>query len=291
MFIPWLNSEAAEGQSIKFYLNQGYYEVGSSRTDMDTTPYLNSDNRTMVPLRFLGNALGVADEYIIWDNESKTATLELGGKDLKFTVGSSIYFVGDLSTEMDTVPELTGGRVMLPARYVAEAFGYKVYWVQNARAVMITTKVLDTSKPMDALLLEDIIGETMSRYEGWEKWTNFKAGGNPPNPRVDFDSSPETCVSAFFDGKIHGNAEMAKVQRIISVYLPDKADEINSFLELGTRVADDYINKGVVNEWGQKAGILQYGQSIYSSTSNGYMIKIWTDKGLYPYITIYIKIA
>lgn len=41
------------------------------------------------------------------------------------------------AVEMDTVPLIEQGRVFLPARYVAEAFGYTVYWNQSAQRVSI----------------------------------------------------------------------------------------------------------------------------------------------------------
>jgi hypothetical protein len=38
---------------------------------------------------------------------------------------------------MDVVPEIVDGRVCLPARYVAEGFGYRVRWDPAAQAVLL----------------------------------------------------------------------------------------------------------------------------------------------------------
>ncbi|MFX4261200.1 copper amine oxidase N-terminal domain-containing protein [Pelotomaculum propionicicum] len=295
--IPWLHADAAEGESIKFYLDRSYYEVGSSRTDVDVAPYVNSANRTMVPLRFLGNALGVSDDNITWDSGSQTATLKQGGKTLEFMVDSFSYVADGQIKQMDTVPELTGGRVMLPARYVAEAFGYKVYWVQNAKAVMVTTKTLDTSKPMDVLLLEDLGGVPLRYNDGLDFWSTVAAGEDSSIMPVEFkNSSTETRITAFYDGTTHKEVDMPLIQKIVSVYVPDKADEINSLLQLGVNVFDDYKKTGEWNEWQQILNKRQketrhpWGTSIYDSTSNGYRIIIFPSGTLPPDIQVSIII-
>jgi hypothetical protein len=61
----------------------------------------------MVPLRFLGNALGVSDDNITWDSGSQTATLKYGSKTLEFMVDSFNYTADGQIKQMDTVPELT----------------------------------------------------------------------------------------------------------------------------------------------------------------------------------------
>ena len=46
------------GTSIIMNIGSTNYTVNGTPQTMDAAPYINSDNRTMVPLRFLGEALG-----------------------------------------------------------------------------------------------------------------------------------------------------------------------------------------------------------------------------------------
>lgn len=186
----------------------------------------------MVPLRFLGNALGVSDDNITWDSGSQTATLKYGSKTLEFMVDSFNYTADGQIKQMDTVPELTGGRVMLPARYVAEAFGYNVYWVQNAKAVMVTTKTLDTSKPMDVLLLEDITGKNFKYYgnEEYGSWRPEAVPGMTWSIRTYLNKGMREIAINYYPSQ-STEQEYQNTKRIISAFVPSIAGEVNDFFD------------------------------------------------------------
>lgn len=100
----------------------------SETVKMDTAPQVYPPGRTFVPVRFLGNALGVTDENISWENSKQTATLK-GKKTLQLQIGNSLMQSGGDTVKMDVVPLVQPpGRTMLPARYVAEGLGYIVEW-------------------------------------------------------------------------------------------------------------------------------------------------------------------
>lgn len=94
---------------------------------MDVAPYIK-DGRTLVPARYLGNALGVPDENIIWDQATRTAVFK-GKKELTLVVGSNTMRSDNDVIQMDATPEIIPpGRTMMLARYVAEGLGYEVGW-------------------------------------------------------------------------------------------------------------------------------------------------------------------
>lgn len=107
----------------------------------DAKPYINSDSRTLVPLRTIAEAL---DLDVSWDDATKSATFadKAGTKKTVFTIGESKYTVvsGDTSTEvaMDTSAVITNDRTYAPARYLAEAYGYDVSWDGSNSIVSIT---------------------------------------------------------------------------------------------------------------------------------------------------------
>lgn len=119
---------------ITFGLGQNYYVQGGQQVPMDAVPFAEND-RTYVPLRYMGEAMG-AD--VDWDQESQTAHLVKGGQDLAAKNGSNLMWLNDSTAiPMDVKVLERDGRLYLPARYVAEQFGYNVDWDSNSQQVLL----------------------------------------------------------------------------------------------------------------------------------------------------------
>ena len=119
-----------------FVIGQGFYNLNGQMKMMDVAPYIKGD-RTYVPVRYLAYVCGLTDQDIAWDDATQTVTLTKGDKVVKLVIGSKTLTVGEETTEMDVAPEISNGRTMLPARYVAEAFGGVVTWNAATQAVGI----------------------------------------------------------------------------------------------------------------------------------------------------------
>lgn len=88
----------------------------------DAAPYIAND-RTYVPFRALGEALGATVE---WDNDARTVTYTLGDIEIVMTIGDTTYTINGVEKSMDVAPEITGDRTYVPVRFVAEGLGFKV---------------------------------------------------------------------------------------------------------------------------------------------------------------------
>jgi len=103
---------------------------------MDVAPFIK-DNRTFVPVRFLGNALGVTNDNIAWDNATQTATLKGAKAVLSMTIGKAQVVSNGQARAIDVAPVIVDpGRTMLPARFVAEGLGYQVEWDDATQTVI-----------------------------------------------------------------------------------------------------------------------------------------------------------
>ena len=51
-------ADATKEVRVEMTIGQENYTVNGKTQTMDSVPYVNSDDRTMVPLRFLGEAIG-----------------------------------------------------------------------------------------------------------------------------------------------------------------------------------------------------------------------------------------
>lgn len=131
-----LSAPAAQRQVV-FVVDCLTYVVDGAPARADAAPFIR-DGRTFVPVRFLAYALGVSEEGIIWDAATQTVTLTMGAVSVRLRTGSPFIVVSDVPREMDVTPLIVPpGRVVLPARFVAEAFGFEVGWDPSHRAVLI----------------------------------------------------------------------------------------------------------------------------------------------------------
>lgn len=110
----------AQASSVTFNIGSSVYTVNGVATVMDAAPYIKN-GRTFVPVRYLANAMGVSNENIKYENGK--VTLVKGSTVVELTMGSNTISVNGVAQTMDVAPEAVNGRTMLPARYVAEAFG------------------------------------------------------------------------------------------------------------------------------------------------------------------------
>jgi hypothetical protein len=126
----------APGETIgsgEFRIGSNIYYAGGVAKVMDVAPYIKGD-RTYVPMRYLGEILGAE---VVWDDAARTVTLTRGDITVVFTIGSTSYTVNGEAKTADVAPEITNDRTMLPARFVAEAFGAVVGWDAASQTVLI----------------------------------------------------------------------------------------------------------------------------------------------------------
>ena len=93
---------------------------------LDAAPLI-SQNRTMVPLRFIAEAFG-AD--VSWAQDTKTVTIVIDGKVLTMRINQDLEGFG-------AAPIISNGRTMVPIRYISEELGANVIWVPSTKTVAI----------------------------------------------------------------------------------------------------------------------------------------------------------
>jgi hypothetical protein len=124
---------AEQGRNASFFIGSTVMTVNGSNIIMDAAPYIKN-GRTYVPVRYLGDALGATTS---WDAATQTVTVTKGNKTVVLVIGSKIAKVNGQDVVMDVAPEISNGRTMLPARYVAEGLGYQVGWNPALKQVVI----------------------------------------------------------------------------------------------------------------------------------------------------------
>ena len=93
--------------------------------------------RTMVPLKTIFESLGATVE---WNNGTKTVTAYNELYYVEATINDKIMKVNGETKILDIPPVVVNGRTLVPARFVAEAFGAKVYWDAKTSTVIIQSE-------------------------------------------------------------------------------------------------------------------------------------------------------
>lgn len=135
-------------------------------------PYIDSADRTLVPLRSVAYALGLTEDDVSWDAKTRTATFTLNGKSVAFTIGTPYSVITEGETVsymyMDTAPVLTNDRTYLPIRYLAVALDYHVSW-DGATSTVSLTKASESDPVVTIYLTRHgkTMFNTVKRVQGW----------------------------------------------------------------------------------------------------------------------------
>lgn len=118
--------------------------VNGKPVDTDVNPYIDASGRTMVPVRFVAESLGAAVE---WREAEQQVNIRTGDLRISLHINQPRVQVGDGEIILDTVPVITGGRTMVPLRFVAETLGATVGWNGDLRTVFVLTLQQLADKP------------------------------------------------------------------------------------------------------------------------------------------------
>lgn len=97
-------------------------------------PFVDKNNRTLVPLRGALEAFGAE---VNWDQDSQEAIIKNGEVTVTVPLGASFIFKNGEKIKNDTESVALDNRIYLPIRIVLEAFGAKVDYDYSRNVVMI----------------------------------------------------------------------------------------------------------------------------------------------------------
>ncbi|MCC8169339.1 MAG: discoidin domain-containing protein [Oscillospiraceae bacterium] len=169
----WTIDDLYTGEKVELVIDCSTALVNGvpQRVDNDNTdvkPYLDENDRTLVPLRFIAEAFGAEVE---WDGDNQTVEITAENKDrIEMKIGDNKFSYykydgetaapgGSLSDtytvsyhETDTAPVITQDRTMVPLRAIAEALEKNVYWNDG----LITISDLENLEISDSAAKEQL---------------------------------------------------------------------------------------------------------------------------------------
>ena len=117
---------------------------GIDSTNPDVKPYISED-RTMVPVRFVSEAFGAT---VYYDSKNKAVTITLGNQIIVLTIGNKTMVVNGIAVEMDVAATITNERTYIPLAYVAEGLGMNKFYLDGL--IIISPQSVTVNQVADA---------------------------------------------------------------------------------------------------------------------------------------------
>jgi len=140
----------------------------------DQKPYIDKNNRTLVPVRFVSESLGATVDW----NGAKQEVLvnhEANEKLVHLWVGKRDYTINGKAAQMDTQAVLTDkARVMVPLRFVSEALGAEVKWEVVLGNDIVHTFTLGQTDEEIAEIMKKVREEIEAESKGYNTGRDTK---------------------------------------------------------------------------------------------------------------------
>ena len=201
----------------------------------DQRPYIDGNNRTLVPVRFVTQEMGAT---VQWNSDNRQVTIIFEGNIIKLKVNSNIAIFQNGATErqidMGTSAVMSSsGRVMVPLRFVSETLGALVIWDDPAKTVFIERFV---PKKPDSWLLEDFVrldAESFNRisqksdYKLLKSWNAYEGARTSSGEFIEYLmplNATQLGDTFYFDFNAHNSSNVSW----ISIYFSTD-EEYNNF--------------------------------------------------------------
>lgn len=113
----------------------------------DAQPYMDANNRVLIPVRFVSEELGAK---VSWNKETETVTIVDGNNTVALVVGQKQMKVNGVTKQLDTKAIIKNTRTFVPLRFISEALGATVEWDSKGKSVYIN----NNGKP---IVKEDVV--------------------------------------------------------------------------------------------------------------------------------------
>lgn len=118
---------------IEVVIGQKTARIDGRTAQLDVAPLI-INNRTMVPVRFIGEAFGAS---FAWDEATRKVTFQVRGREIVLFIDQKKARVNGSTVTLDTAPVIVNGRTLVPLRFVGEHMGATVDWDGATQTVKI----------------------------------------------------------------------------------------------------------------------------------------------------------
>ena len=104
-------------------LGENYFFVDGVEQPLDTPAYISDTGDTMLPIRAVSTAIGVDENNVIWNEDTKSITIMYGTRIIFMGVGADKMTINGAEIPLSIPPEIMEGRGYLSLRELAGVLG------------------------------------------------------------------------------------------------------------------------------------------------------------------------
>lgn len=119
-------------------VGEKYLISGENKVEIDVPAYVNANGYTMLPLRAVAVALGINTNNVLWDQNTRTATIMYGSKIINMTYGQKVMYVNGAMIPATAAVEIKDNRMFLGMRDLGNALGVTdITWDQATKTATL----------------------------------------------------------------------------------------------------------------------------------------------------------
>jgi len=117
------------GYTIHLKIGDKQAIVNNTRQNLITSPLIQN-GRTLVPFRFIGEAVQIPVHFLTDPETKKVTHVYYSSSDMKLVlvIGSMLATVNGITVKLDVPPQIIQGSTMIPLRFVSESLGFHLEW-------------------------------------------------------------------------------------------------------------------------------------------------------------------
>lgn len=119
---------------VRLVLGQKTAYIGGAPYELEVAPYLSGGGTTMIPFRFVGEALGA---NVSWESSTRSVNFYLEHNSLRLQIDSTRAVYNGREITLETPPRLVRGTTVVPLRVVSELLGAEVKWDQATKTITV----------------------------------------------------------------------------------------------------------------------------------------------------------
>lgn len=167
----------------------------------DVPPQL-INNRTMVPMRKIFEAMGASVE---WEGTTQTINAKKNDVTITMQIDNKTIVVNGKEIVLDVPPQLVDNRTLVPARAVAESLNAKVDWDGNNQIVNINTNLSATNNNVPTGFIDGYEFATFNKFNSNASENGLGGANiylNCTLDKIDYmDNNSEKTIIGFLTGE------------------------------------------------------------------------------------------
>ncbi|SMP48798.1 copper amine oxidase N-terminal domain-containing protein [Anoxynatronum buryatiense] len=145
--------------TVRLIIGESRAWVDQAELGLDQPPTISETGRTLVPLRFVAEALSAE---VNWNETERKITYTKGPQEIVLHLNEATAMVNGSRVDLGVPPVIINGRTLVPLRFISETMGFLVDWQEEIQQVTVTGR-LDGQIPSEFKPME--IAMDVDEYE------------------------------------------------------------------------------------------------------------------------------